>query len=457
MEIARLAIEKATMLGATEAEAYVQSARTIRIAFDEEVRDIRTVESTGLGLRVALGKRTAMYSTSVLDEAEIDGAVEKAVKVAKVAPEDPHWGHMNRDYGKSSAEGYYDRATANLGCDEMMEGLGSAISVLNERNMRAKPTRGYLSLMTSEVSLVNSHGEAVGGKETFATAWMRVKATEAGLESTGSEYQLTRSFRKIDLDSMAEKAVDKAVSFLGAKPVQTGEMPVILENRVAAGIMGWILNHPIRADVVQSGGSHLADRLGERIASKDIEVFDDGTMAGGVSTRPFDGEGHLTQRTPVVEGGVLRGLLYDSYTALKDGVDSTGNATRVGLSYNRARAYSSPPTLAPTNLVLGEGSASVDEVIRDTKHGLYVEQTIGEYMSDPISGNINATVTHGHVVEDGELGAPVKGVVLTGSYHEQLRDGFEAIANDTDFYVTLSGMGFYSPTVKLRRLTVAGM
>lgn len=454
MRPATLACEEAVRLGATEAEAYVQNTRIIRISFAKKVQDIKTSESTGLGLRVALGKRTAMYSTSIFEEAEIIGAAEKAVKIAKVTPEDPYWEHMNMKFGRSSAKGHFDRATATIEYDEIVESLGSAISILNEQDERVKPTEGLLSLITSKVSVINNCGQTVEEKETLASVEMRVRAKEAGRESTWAENHQARSWYEIDLDSIAMRAVSKSVGFLGARSIRSSKLPAILRNKVAAGIWGWMLFSPITADMVQKGGSPLADRLGEQIAAEDINIIDDGTMKTGIRTRPFDDEGHPTQKTPVIENGLLKSFLYDNYTALRDGVSSTGNATR--LAYSPRARVSRPPTPRPTNLILEGGSIGDDEIIQDTKRGLYVEQVIGEYLSNPFSGNLNATVTHGHVIENGEPKDPVKGVVLAGNFHDLLKDGFEAIADDTANYTTLSGSGFYSPTIKLRSLTVAG-
>jgi PmbA protein len=454
VKLVSLACEKAEEMGASEAEAYVQNTRTIQISFTEEIQNVKTAESIGLGLRVALGKRVAMHSTSILDKNEIIGAVKRVVKIAKVAPEDPHWTRFNRRFGKSMANGYFDEATATIDCDEIVEKLQSAMSTLIKRDERVRPTEGLLSLSTSKVSVTNSYGQTLEDQETFASAEMRVNAREAGRESTWIEHHQDRSWGKIDLDSMAMHAVDKAVGFLAAKSIPTREMPVILRNKVAAGVWGWMLFSPISADVVQKGGSPLADRCGEQIASDDVTIIDDGTMMGGIRTRSFDDEGHPTQRTPVVEDGVLKQFLYDNYTALKDGVDSTGNATRLAYSL-RARVASSPrPT--PTNLTLKAGTAHVDEIIQDTKMGLYVEQVIGEYLSNPVTGTLNVTVTHGHVVEDGELKAPVKEVVLAGNFPDLLKNGFAVIANDMEKYTTLSGSGFYSPTIKFKKLMVAG-
>jgi PmbA protein len=443
MDIASLAVRSASRLGATEAEAYVQRSMIIQIGFVDRVQDINCAESMGLGLRVALGRRAAMHSTSILAEDEVGRAAERAMKIARVAPEDPHWEHLNRRFGGSPVEGCFDERIESIGYGEIMERLGPAIAVMKERDKRVKPTRGLLTLVSSKLSVSNSYGEHIEGKGTGAAAWMTVKAEDTGLESTGSEHQEARSWGDVDLETMAGSAIDKAIGFLEAKPVKGGVMPVIIRNQVAASIVEVMLSSPINADIVQKGGSPLAGKLGELIAAENISIVDDGTMPRGFGSRPFDDEGHPTQRTPVIENGVLRNFLYDNYTALKDGVDSTGNAKRSD--------YSSPPNPTPTNLILERGESGVDEIIEETQRGLYVENVIGEWLSNPVSGNLNATVTHGYVVEGGELGHPVKGVVLSGNFYELLKDGFEAVGDDTR-----NSGGYYSPTVKIRELTVAG-
>lgn len=443
MEIANLAVKRASELGATEAEAFVRNTRTIQVEYAEKIQNMKTVESTGLGLRFILGKRTALYSTSILDEEEVIGAAEKAGKMAKVAPEDPDWRHLNMGYERTPTGGFYDKALEGLDYDEIVSNILSAVELVEEHDERVKPTRGLLSLSTSTVSLANSYGETVERMGTSVSSWFNVKAEDAGLESTGSAYQQARSWGEVDLRTMALRATDQAVSLLKAKSIPGGEMPVIIRNQVFASILGVMLSDPVNAYMVQKGGSPLSGKLGQEIAADDVTVIDDGLMYGGWMTRTFDDEGHPTQRTPIFDGGVLRGFLYDTYTALKDDVESTGNARRSG--------YSSPPMPAPSNLILEKGTAGCDEIIQDTKRGIFVEEVIGEWLSNPVSGNLNATVTHGYTVKDGELAEPVKGVVLSVNFYDLLRDGFETIGDDT-----MNNGGIYSPTVKLRKLTIAG-
>lgn len=443
MELAEIAVKKALSLGATEAEAYLQRAETVRVQFAEEIESFKTVESWGIGLRVALGKKVAIYSTSILDEGEISEAVARAVRIAKVAPDDPGWRHLNSRFDKTPAQGYCDDTLKALDYGEIVEAIGSAISLMRDYDRRVRPTRGILSITSSNLSLANSFNESCGREETFVAVWMRTKAKEAGMESTSSQHQEARFWGEINFEELAVRAAEKAVTFLKAKPISSGKTPVIFRNQVFASILGVMLSGPINADWVQKGRSPLSNKLGTQIASEDIIIIDDGIMSGGWRTKPFDDEGHPTQRTSVIEKGILNCYLYDTYTALKDDVESTGNAQRP--------YYWMAPQPAPNNLILKPGGASSDEIIHETRRGIYVEETIGEWLSNPVSGELNATVTHGYLVKNGELTEPIKGVVISGNFYELLKEGVEMLGSDLR-----NNMQNYSPTVKIAQLTIAG-
>ncbi|MGC9345258.1 MAG: TldD/PmbA family protein [Candidatus Bathyarchaeales archaeon] len=443
MELGELTVKKALSMGVTEAEVYIQRTKTIRVEFSEEIENFKTVESIGMSLRVALGKKIAMYSTSILDESEISEAAARAAKIAKVAPEDPHWKHINKKFGKAPAEGYYDETLENLDYQEIVETLNSAVNRMKDYDERVRPTRGFLTTSISDVSIANSYNESCERKETNIDVWMRTKAEEAGMKSTGTEHQEARFWKEINFEDLSVKAAKKAVKFLRAKPISSGKMSVIIRNQIFANIIGGILSGPINADWVQKGRSPLSNKLGTQIASENINIVDDGIMRGGWQTKPFDDEGHPTQRTPVVEKGILKNYLYDTYTALKDNVDSTGNAQRL--------YYWMKPQPSPNNLILKSGEAYPEEIIHGTRKGIYIEETIGEWLSNPVSGNLNATVTHGYLVENGELTEPIKGVVISGNFYELLKNGIEIIGNDLR-----NSMQNYSPTVKLTQLTIAG-
>jgi len=443
MELANLAVKKAVEFGASEAEAYVMNNRTTQVAFAQEVQDIKTVDSIGLGLRVAIGKKLALYSTSLLNESEVVKAAEIAVKIARVAPEDPHWNSFNTHYGLTNIQGVYDKNIAEMDPSTLIDEVSSAIKTVTSLDERVQPTRGNLTISNVHGYVTNSNGDNVDDKGTMVSSWVSVKARDAGQESTGSESVQARSWDELNLNQVAENSAKKALTFFGAKPIESGQIPVVLRNQISANILGVMLGSPINAGTVQRGGSPLSDKLGDQIAADNISITDDGTYSGGVGTHMCDAEGCPTQITPIIEDGVLKNFLFDSYTAKREDVDPTGNAAR--------RSYASPPSPAPTNLILKAGAASPEEIIEDTKSGLYVESVIGAQLSNTVSGNLNAAVTRGYVIENGELGAPVKGVILAGNFYEVLMGGYEILGNDTR-----NNGSVYSPTVKLGKITVAG-
>jgi PmbA protein len=443
MELAEFAIKKALELNATEAEVYVQRARTVSIEFDTEIRNLKTIESLGLSLRVALGKRIAMFSTSILNDKQIGEAVAKAVKIAKVTPEDPNWKHINKKFGKSSAKGYYDGNLESLDYEEIVKALNSSVKLIRDYDRRVELTRGILTILVSNLLVANSYNESAERKETNIEVWIRTKAEDSGMESTGNEHQETRYWKEINLDNLATNATQKAISFLKAKLIPSVKTSAIFKNKVFASIFGVILGFPITADWIQKGKSPLSNRLGDQIASENISIYDDGVMPGGWKTKPFDDEGHQTQMTPVIEKGILKHYLYDTYTSLKDNVESTGNAQRP--------VYWMKPQTLPNNLTLKAGNSSHDEIIRETKHGIYIEETIGEWLSNPVSGNLNATVSHGYLIENGELTKPIKGVVISGNFYDILKNGVEIIGKDLE-----NNSEIYSPTVKISELMFAG-
>lgn len=443
MELAELAISKALKLKATEAEAFVQRTNSVKVEFADQIESFKTTESVGMGLRVALGKKTAMYSTSLLNKETVEEAADKAINMARVAPEDPHWKHLNEKFGKTAVEGYYDKAIEKMEYHEIVDRLSSSTRLIGEYDKRVKPTRGILTFSSSKISITNSCDESSERMETNIVIQVTAKAVESGMESTGSEHQEARHWNEIEFEELAVGAADKAVRFLKAKPIPSGKTDVILRNQIFANLLGIFLGYPISADWVQKGRSPLAGKLGADMASDNITVIDDGTLKNGWATRPFDDEGYPSQRTAIVEKGVLKNFIYDTYTAFKAKTESTGNAQRSG--------YWVKPQPLPSNLMLKKGETHPDEIVRETKNGIYVDTTIGEWLSNPVSGNLNATITHGYLVKNGELKEPVKGVVVSGNFYELLRKGVGSIGKDL-----ANSAEVYSPTVKLVEVTVAG-
>jgi PmbA protein len=441
--IADEAVKYAIKAGADEAEAYLIRVKSLGVHFTATDKNIIVTNETGLGIQVAKGKRLGFVSTSMLEKGEIEKAISKALKIADVSPEDPHWVSFNKKSGNTSVNGLYDKAIAELTSIDLVERVDEGLKSVIELDPRVTPAAGSLDASSCTITYTNSYMDEMRRSSTVIGGNIYTKAEEDGRQSTGSEDDESRSLDDFSFEKVSLDSADQALRFLNAKPHAGGAMTVILRNDVFGSLLSVMMRSPINALSVQRGTSPLAGKIEEQVGSENITLIDDGSMRGGLVSRPFDDEGHPTQKTIVIEEGILQTYLYDHYTGLRDNHESTGNAFRNGY---RSRAVPSA-----SNLVLKPGKNTRDEIIESTQNGLFVESVIGEWLSNPVSSELNATVTHGHMIQNGELVQTVTGVVIAGNFLHLLRNSVEEIGSD----VRQIG-GTYTPSIKISKLTVAG-
>ncbi len=441
LDIGNELVKKAIELGATEAEAFLISGKITSLSFSKYVEDFRSSLTTGVGLRAVVGKRVGLHSTSTLDD--VKSIAERAVAIAKSSPEDPHWVSLPKRLERRAVEGTYDGRLVKMEPEELVEVVSIVSNSVANVSEKVEPVRSLLYAIAGKVAICNSYGEEVEREGTIVTMWLTAKAEEAGRKATKTEHKEARTWADVDFEKLAMDAAEGALKSLEAKPIKSAKMPVVISNDLFASLLSIMLSGPFSADWVQEGRSPLANKVGSEIASNEITIVDDGTMSYGFGSKEFDDEGIATQRTTLIDKGVLVNFLYDTYTAQREGKRSTGNAWRW---------YWTIPLPRPSNLVFQQGEAKVEEVIEETKSGLYVVETIGHWLSNPISGNLNATVTHGYLIENGELAQPVKGVVLSGDFYAVLKDGIDIIADDIR-----NTSNSYAPTVRVKELTIAGL
>jgi len=429
-------------LGANEAEVYRVWNREVMVRATDKVVQVNTLELDAIGIRVAVGKRVAVVGTQDLSEAGIRKAAEAAVKIARTMDEDPDWRGFNDEVGLTPLNNLWDHETAGATPEEVAEVVRDALSAVSEGSPASKPVRCLVSTSSSVVELMNSYGGPIRQRMTSVGGWVYVKAVKDGKEGTFSGDAFARSLREFKLSDAARKAGSKAPEFIGSKPVPTGTYDVILAPRVATSILTIMLMPALSALSVQQGRSPLAGKVGEAVMAKHITIIDAGADPAKPGGREFDDEGHPTVNRALIKEGVLLDYAYDSYTAKKEGRKSTGNAWR---------EYSSAPSPRPNHILLRAGDASLDEMISAVREGLLVESTIGAWLSNPVSGDLNATVTHAYLIRGGEVKETVKGVVLSGNFYELMLRNVDLIGKETETHGSAT-----APHVLLRGLRVAG-
>jgi len=450
--LAQRAVKHAEKTGATEAEGFVSLAVQNWLTFHEKIEYAKTSQITGVGVRAFVGKKMGFASSSSVEIKDIENVSKTAVAIAKASQPDPEWHSLLTKRGKAKASGTFDKKTAETKTDTLVKKAMEIIDSIHEQDRRLSPARGTMATGKLVCAMANSHGPEFSKKGTYAAFSIRVKAEDTGKKGTGDEGCDARDWKSIEFDELVDEASRRAIKSLDGSPIPSTKASVIFSNDVFARILDVMFTNTVNAEAVQKGRSPWIGKIEQQIAQDDFTTVDDGLMKGGMMTWGFDDEGIPQQRTPVIEKGVLKSYLYDTYTATKAKAKSTGNArrSRVGGS-GLGRPYARTPSPAPTNFLLKPGEAKLDELIEETRDGILVLTTIGEWLSNPMSGALNATVTNGMLVRNGELSDPVKGVIVSGNFFDIIRTDIDLIGNDTR-----NDGNFYSPSVRVKEMSIAG-
>jgi PmbA protein len=248
-----------------------------------------------------------------------------------------------------------------------------------------------------------------------------------------------RAFRNLEQpEAVGQEAARRTLRMLDARRVPTQQAPVIFSPEVARGIVGAVFD-AAAGDAIYRGASIFTGKLGEAVAAEAVTVVDDGTIPGGFGTSPFDAEGLPSRRTVIVERGVLRSYVLNTYAGRKLGLKSTGNAGR-GLAGN--------PYLDSGNLFLETGSVTPEKILRGVERGLYVTRLMGQGVN-LVTGDYSRGAA-GLWIENGELAYPVQEITIAGNLKEMLRN-ITAIGNDLVFRGATA-----SPTIRIDGMTIAG-
>jgi PmbA protein len=298
---------------------------------------------------------------------------------------------------------------------------------------------GEYSHQDARIVFANSHGFT--GEYRSSSVFLSVASIagrNGGMQRDGW-YSIQRRLGSLEAaEAIGRTAAERALRRLGARKVPTQQVPVVFDPDMSASLLRTICSAASGSAVYRSA-SFLTGKLGEKVATGDLTIVDDGRMAGKLGSRPFDGEGLPTRRTTLLRGGVLESYLLDTYTGRKLGMASTGNA---------ARSVGQPPTVAPTNCHIIPGPYSPEQIIRSVERGLYLTEMIG-FGVNLVTGDYSRGAA-GIWIENGALAYPVEEVTIAGNLNDMLQQ-IEMIGNDLEWRGSV-----VAPTLKIARMTIAG-
>jgi PmbA protein len=443
------AVAMAMKAGASDAEAVAREgdefAVNVRMG---EVEKLIESGSRGLGLRVFAGQRSASTSTSDLTPEGIRQLVEGAMALARITEEDPCSGLPDAaEFGSYAGDLHlYFEDVYSLPGPERIEWARRAEAAALAADPRISNSRGgSFEAATGRKVLANSRG-FLGG---YRTSYAGVAAAPLAKDENGQmqrDYWDSNARRIGDLDSpeaVGREAALRALRRLGAKRMPTQQVAVVFAPETARSLIGSVFE-AASGNAVWRSASFLAGKLGEEIAAAGLTIVDDNTMllpngTGGFGSSPFDGEGLPSQRSVLVERGVLKNYSLNTYAARKLGMKSTHNASR-GLA--------GAPGIGPGNLYLEPGTQTPEEIIKGVQTGLYVTSLIG-FGVNLVTGDYSRGAT-GLWIENGELTHAVEEVTIAGNLKDMLRN-VTAIGNDLVFRSAAA-----SPTIRIDGMMLAG-
>ena len=442
-------VAQAMKAGASDAEAVVREGDefTVNVRMGE-VETLKESGSRGLGLRVFLGRRSASSSTSDLTPEGIRQLVEGALALARVTEEDAFNGLAEKEeFGAAGGDLhlYYDDVYSLPGPERIEWARRAEAAALKADERITNSDGGSFDASTGRKAMANSRG-FVG---SYRTSYAGVAAAPLAMDENGQMqrdgwWSSARSFSHLESpEAVGAEAARRALRRLGARRVPTQRAPIVFAPETARTLIGSVFE-AASGDSIWRGASFLAGKLGEAIADSAITIIDDNLMllpsgAGGFGTSPFDGEGLPSGRTVVVERGVLRNYLLNTYAARKLGMKSTHNASR-GLA--------GAPGVGAGNLYLQPGRQTPEEIVGGVKTGLYVTGLMG-FGVNTVTGDYSRGAT-GLWIENGQLTHAVEQVTIAGNLGEMLRN-VAAIGNDLIFRTAIA-----CPTLRIDGLTIAG-
>ncbi len=443
-ELAQDIVQRAMQGGATAAECVIREgdefSTLVRLG---EVETLKESGSKSIGVRIFHGQRAASTHSSDFTRAGLDRMLKSALELAKITSEDPfsgipepsQLGSISGDLDLYSADVY------SLPGEERISYARRAEKAALDSDPRIKNSEGgSFDAATGHKILANSHGFLGEYRRSYCSvAAIPIAQDEKGGMQRDYWFSVARSLNRLESpEHVGKVAAQRTIRRLGARKVKTQQVPIIFDPLVANSILGHIFEG-VNGDSVYRGASFLAGKLGEKIAAQQVTVIDDGTMVGGFGTSPFDGEGIPTRRTVVIENGVLKSYVLNTYTAKKLGLETTGNASR-GLA--------GTPGIGPGNYFLQPGTKTPQQLIGNVKEGLYVTEFLGMGVN-LVTGDYSRGAS-GLWISGGELTYPVEEITVAGNLKDMFLNISE-IANDLEFRGSVA-----SPTIRIDGLTVGG-
>jgi PmbA protein len=444
--------------GAEQAEAYSSAIQILTVNVENgELKLYGSDYHEGLGVRVLKNKKLGFYYTTSFDEKSLASSAKNALKFAALKSPDPEFKEFPKPKLPTKVSGVLDKSIVNIDSATAAGYMSRLIEAAKLRDNRIIPTFGVFESSYKTFSVVNSNGVEVSHSGTTASIGLRTLIDSKDGASNGLNYQVARNLNELDPEWIGRRSAELAISSMKPRRIKSIKTTVILDPEAVSALFGEVLMPALYANRIQDKSSYFVDKVSSKVGSENVTIIDDGTFAGGYRTASVDEEGVPTKKKTLINKGILGGFLYDSYTAGKDGKQSTGNAVRFeGFGPDRdgrGREYSMVPKIGGMNFIMSKGSAKRDSLIEETEDGVLVTFAVGG--GSPTSGDFSADTRNAYRIENGEVTYPIRQAIFAGNMLELLSN-IDAVSGDPRWCGGLKPGQVLSPTVRVKDGSIIG-
>ena len=425
--------------GADKADAITAHGRSLSIGVREgELEDIDNSEGKEIGLRVFIGQRQATVSSSDLSKDSLNKLAERAVAMAKLAPEDPWCGLADPRRLATTSPDLDIFDPTELAAAELFERAKELDHVVGSTDGISQADGATAYAVSSAVYFMTTHGFAKGWKSSQHGLSVSAIAERDGAMERDYDYDGGRWFEDLATpESVGLKAAHRALARLGSRKMPSAEMPVIFDRRVARSLVSTFTS-AISGPSITRGVSFLKDSMNEQIFHEDIQITDDPFIVRGHGSRPWDGEGVAGQKTNLIKDGILTSWLLHTASANQLGLETTGHAHR---------SIGTPPGVSTSNTFLHAGTKSPIQLMKDIESGLLITDMFGPSFNAN-TGDYSVGVA-GFAIVDGEKAYPINEVTVAGNLKDMFKTAMPA--DDLEF-----DQPTCSPSLLFSEMVIAG-
>ena len=411
LDVLRYAIKEAEAQGADDAEAYAAVSAESEVSIENnDLKQAKSQAISSIGIRVLLNGSLGFYSVNRLSKDDLKGAVSMAIKVARVSPKDRYNSLPSRSKVRL-LKGIYDRKAESFEASDAAGLAAEMLQAAKSYDSRVSVDSGNLASAVATHALANSNGTELKERiSTFSWSIMGMAIEDSDVSSFDFQSGGSHFVKDIDARRASVEFAETVVNSLGPQRITSFRGEMLLTPSAVNELVEEVISYSINSDRVQKKSSQFAGKLGKKVSSELLAVEDDATNTEGLGAASFDREGVPHRRNVVIEKGVLKKFLYNTYTARKDGVRSTGNASG---------STSSPPSVSATNFIIQPGRSSLDALVSEMENGIIISRFSGNV--NPVNGDFSGVVKGGRLVKNGEIKHAVKEVMMAGNVFDALR------------------------------------